>query len=192
MKKPLQPDFKKLTFLLLISALSAGILTGAIYGTGHEVKSAWVHQYFLPEYSGDTIYEVFRNTFMSLFLFILAEFIMGLSAIGQPAGILMLIYRGFGIGASVASIYMTKSLHAVPEIFILVLPECLAVSGITILSVREQMRLSRGVFMAVIAEKTHTDKEFRLYCLEFLVLTGVSFLVAVLATLMNYIFSGLR
>ena len=192
MKKPLQPETKKLTFLLLLSALSAGIFIGAIYGTGHEVKSAWIHQYFLPEYSGKTIYEVFRNTFISLFLFTLAEFVIGLSALGQPAGVIMLLYRSFGIGATVSSIYITKGLHAVPEILILVLPECLAVSGITILSVREQMRLSRGVFMAVVAEKSHTDKEFRLYCLEFLVLTAVSFLIAIFATLMNYIFSGLR
>lgn len=192
MKKPLQPETKNLKFLLLLSVLSAGILIGAVYGTGHGVKSPWVHQYFLPEYSGGTIYEVFRNTFVSLFLFTMAEFVMGLSAIGQPVGVLMLLYRGFGIGASVSSIYAEKSLHAVPEVLILILPECLAVSGITILSVREQMRLSRGVLTAVISEKTHTDKEFRLYCLEFLVLAVFSFLVAVFATLMNYVFSGLR
>ena len=192
MKKPLQPETKNLTFLLLLSAISAGIFAGAVYGTGHEVKNAWVHQYFLPEFSGGTIYEVFRNTFISLFLFIMVEFVTGLSAIGQPAGVLMLIYRGFGIGASVSAVYMAKGLHAMPEVLILILPECLAVAGISILAVREQMRLSRGVFMAVIAEKSHTDKEFRLYCLEFIVLTGVSLLVAVFATIMNYVFSSLR
>ncbi|MCM1314541.1 MAG: stage II sporulation protein M [Alistipes senegalensis] len=192
MKKLIQADSGKSKFLLLLPVLTAGILTGAIYTAGHAVESPWVHQYFIPELSGNTIYEVFRNTFISLSAFTATAFVMGLSALGQPVGVLMLLYRGFGIGTAVSYVYITKGFHAVPEVLILILPECLVVSGITFLSVREQIRLSHGVFMSVISEKKHTDKEFRIYCLEFLVLTAVSFFVAVLVTLMNYIFSGLR
>ncbi|MDE6671206.1 MAG: stage II sporulation protein M [Ruminococcus sp.] len=192
MKKLIQSDSGKSKFLLLLPVLTAGILTGAIYSAGHAVGSPWLHQYFIPELSGGTIYEVFRNTFLSLTVFTVTAFLMGLSAIGQPVGVLMLMYRGFGIGTAVSHVYTVKGLHGVPEVLIMILPECLAVSVITLLSVRELMRLSHGVFVSVISEKLHTDKTFRLYCLEFLVLIAVSFLVAVLTALMNYIFSGLR
>lgn len=192
MKKLIQADSEKTKFLFLMPVLAVGILTGAIYGSGHDISSPWAHQYFIPEFSGDTIYEVFRNTFMTLAVFTWAAFVTGLSAFGQPAGVLMFLYRGFGIGAAVSYVYITKGLHGVPEVLVLILPECLAAVGITFLSVREQMRLSRGVLMSVISEKTHSEKSFRIYCLEFLVLTAVSFVVAVLAALMNYVFSGLR
>ncbi|MDE6834371.1 MAG: stage II sporulation protein M [Ruminococcus sp.] len=192
MKKLIQSDSGKSKFLLLLPVLTAGILIGAIYTTGHAVDNPWLHQYFIPELSGNTIYEVFRNTFVSLTAFTVTAFVMGLSALGQPAGVLMLMYRGFGIGTAVSHVYITKGLHGVPEVLVMILPECLAVAGITLLAIREQMRLSRGVFISVVSEKLHTDKKFQLYCLEFLVLIAISFFIAVLTALMNYIFSGLR
>ena len=192
MKNFIQPDSGKSRFMLLLPVLTIGILTGAIYSVGHLTVNPWLHQYFIPELSGGTIYEVFRNTFVSLTLFTLTAFLTGLSAFGQPLGLIMLIYRGFGIGTAVSHVYAVKGFHAVPEVFLLILPECLAVSVVTLLSVRELMRLSHGVFISVIREKIHTDKTFRLYCLEFLVLIAISFLIAVLTALTNYVFSGLR
>ncbi|MDE6035668.1 MAG: stage II sporulation protein M [Ruminococcus sp.] len=192
MKNLMQSDGGKSGFILLLPLLAVGILTGAIYSGGHLVENPWLHQYFIPGLSGGTIYEVFRNTFVSLTLFTLTAFLTGLSAFGQPLGLFMLIYRGFGIGSAVSHVYALKGFHAIPEVLVLILPECLAVSVVTLLSVRELMRLSHGVFTSVIREKIHTDKTFRIYCLEFLVLLAVSFLIAVLTALMNYVFSGLR
>ena len=192
MKNLIQSDSGKSGFMLLLPVITIGILIGAIYSGGHLVDNPWLHQYFIPELSGGTIYEVFRNTFVSLTVFTLTAFLTGLSAFGQPLGLLMLMYRGFGIGTAVSHVYAVKGLHAIPEVLVLILPECLAVSVVTLLAVRELMRLSHGVFISVIKEKIHTDKTFRLYCLEFLVLIAISFLIAVLTALMNYVFSGLR
>ncbi|MCM1507122.1 MAG: stage II sporulation protein M [Ruminococcus flavefaciens] len=194
MKNLNQTETKKSStgFLLLFAVITAGILIGAIYSTGHTVTSPWVHQYLLPECSGSTIYEVFRNTFMSLFLFTVTAFVMGLSAFGQPAGIIMLIYRGFGIGTAVSSEYLSKGLHGIPTVLVLILPECIAVTVISVLAVRELIRMSRSVSRFVVSDINHTDKSFKLYCLEFLVLIAVSLVIAVLATVLNYAFSGLR
>lgn len=179
-------------FLILFSVVTVGILIGAVYGTKHNVANPLFHQYLMPEYSGNTIYEVFRNTFVSLALFNATAFIMGLSAFGQPVGVLMLLYRGFGIGIAVASAYLSKGLHGIPTVFILILPECIAVTIISVLAVRELMRLSKSMLMFIISDSYHTDKSFKLYCLEFVVLIITSLLVAVLVTVSNYIFSGLR
>lgn len=187
-----EQDRTNKTFLILSGAVTVGILIGAVYGTKHNVASPWIHQYFLPEYSGSTVYEVFRNTFVSLAVFNVTAFLMGLSALGQPVGLLMLLYRGFGMGAAVSSVYLTRSLHGIPSVLTLILPECVAVTIISVLAVRELMRLSKSIFMFTISDTSHTEKAFRIYCLEFLVLIIISLVVAVLVTVLNYIFSGLR
>lgn len=185
-------DSRSKGFPVLFATVTAGIIIGAIYGTGHSVTSPFIHQYLLPEYSGGTIYEVFRNTFISLGAFTGTAFLMGLSAFGQPVGLLMLLYRGFGIGVAVSSAYLSKGLHGIPTVLVLILPECIAVTFISVLAVRELMRLSKSMFMFMISDASHTEKTFRLYCLEFLVLIFFSLITAVLATVFNYIFSGLR
>lgn len=179
-------------FMLLYATVTAGIFIGAVYGTGHTVTSPFIHQYFLPQYSGGTVYEVFRNTFLSLSVFVATAFLMGMSAVGQPFGLLMLLYRGFGIGVAVSSSYLSKGLHGVPTVLVLILPECLAVTAISVLAVRELMRLSKSMLTFMISDSSHTEKTFRLYCVEFLVLVAVSLVIAVLATVLNYAFAGLR
>ena len=179
-------------FLLLCGAITLGILIGAVYATVEPVKNPFLHQYFLPECSGGTIYEVFRNTFLSLGIFTVVSFFIGLSAFGQPAGLLMLIYRGFGIGMAVSSVYLSKGIHGISTVFVLILPACIAIIIISLLAVREIMRFSKSIFMFMISDNSHTEKSFRMYCLEFFVLVIFSFVIAVFATVMNYIFSGLR
>ena len=185
-------DGRSKGFMLLFATVTAGILIGAVYGTGHSVTSPYIHQYLLPAYSGSTIYEVFRNTFVSLGAFTVMAFLMGLSAFGQPVGLLMLLYRGFGIGVAVSYAYLSKGLHGIPTVLVLILPECIAVTFISVLAVRELIRLSKSMFMFMISDASHTEKTFRLYCLEFLVLILFSLVIAILATVCNYIFSGLR
>ncbi|MDE6781565.1 MAG: stage II sporulation protein M [Ruminococcus sp.] len=187
-----EQDNRSKGFIILFMTVAAGILIGAVYCTRYNAANPWIHQYFLPEYSGNTVYEVFRNTFVSLAAFTVTAFLIGLSAFGQPVGVLMLLYRGFGIGIAAASAYLSKGLHGIPTVFILILPECTAAAIISVLAVRELMRLSKSMFMFIISDSYHTDKSFKLYCLEFIVLIIASLLVAVLATVLNYIFSGLR
>lgn len=179
-------------FLPLCGAITLGILIGAIYTTVKPVTNPFLHQYFLPERSGSTIYEVFRNTFLSLGIFTVISFFVGLSAFGQPAGLLMLIYRGFGIGTAVSSVYLSKGIHGISTVFVLILPECIAIIVISFLAVREIMRFSKSIFMFMISDNSHTEKSFRMYCLEFFVLLIFSFVIAVVATVLNYVFSGLR
>lgn len=183
---------RQISFFLLCTAVSAGILAGAVYSAGHSADNPWIHQYFYPAHCGGTIYEVFTNTLISLLLFIGTAFLLGISAFGQPVGIIMLIYRGFGIGASVAYEYIHKGMHAMPSVILLILPECTSVIIISVLAVREVIRSSNSIFLYLTTDVSHSERTFRLYCIKFFVLTVISAVISVFATIMNYIFSGLR
>ncbi|MDE5620045.1 MAG: hypothetical protein K2I80_05935 [Ruminococcus sp.] len=183
---------RNLSFFLLCTAVSVGIMAGAVYSAGHSAENPWIHQYFSPAHCGGTIYEVFRNTSVSLLLFVGTAFLFGISAFGQPVGIMMLIYRGFGIGASAAYEYINKGMHAMPSVLLLILPECIAVTLISVLAVRELIRSANSLFLYLTADVSHSEMTFRLYCLKFAVLTVISLIISVFSTVMNYIFSGLR
>ena len=77
----------------LNAVLIAGIALGSFFGNPYNISSPLVNQFFSPVYSGNTPVEVFSNTFMSLFFFVLTAFLSGMSAIGQPVGIILLLYR---------------------------------------------------------------------------------------------------
>lgn len=183
---------KKTGFLLLYTALSVGIIIGAVYAVKNSADSPLIHQYFSPSHCGNTLYQVFKNTFISLAVFIMTAFFSGLSAFGQPVGTAMLIYRGFGIGASVSAEYISKGLHALPSVAVLILPECTAVMVISVLAVREIIRSSNSIFLHLTADSSHEENDFRLYCLKFSVLIAISAVISVLTAILNYAFSGLR
>lgn len=183
---------RHLCFFLLCTVITAGIFAGAVYSTGHSTDNPFIHQYFSPAHCGDTIYEVFKNTFLSLSLFTVTAFLLGISSFGQPLGVIMLIYRGFGIGASVSAEYIRKGINAMPSVIVLILPECIAVTIISVLAVRELIRSANSLFLYLTAGISDNEKSFRLYCLKFFVLAVISVIISVFSTVMNYIFSGLR
>lgn len=167
--------------MLFILLMILGIAAGSAYSvmsTGD--ISPWVHQYFAPLSAGETVFALMSHTFFSLSLFSAAAFIMGLSAVGQPFGAAMLIYRGFGIGASVASMYLIYGKTAALPVMILVLPKALAVSAIAMLSVRELMRSSKALLTFCLSGDVREDSRrgLRLYCIKFIVLIFLSMIIS--------------
>ncbi|MDE5584301.1 MAG: hypothetical protein K2J08_11445 [Ruminococcus sp.] len=185
---------RNMGFFLMYTAVAVGIIGGAVYAVKNSAESPLVHQYFLPSHCGNTLYQVFKNTFLSLAVFIIVAFFMGISASGQPVGVAMLIYRGFGIGASVSAEYLGKGANALPSVAVLMLPECMTAVIISVLAVREIFRSANSLFVYLIQGSPHNNNEnnFRLYCLKFSVLIAISAVISVITAILNYIFSGLR
>ncbi len=176
----------------LNAVLIMGIALGSFFGNPYNISSPLVNQFFSPVYSGNTPVEVFSNTFMSLFFFVLTAFLSGMSAIGQPVGILLLLYRGFGIGISTMSLYCQKGLSAVPAVVTLVLPKAIFSSAVSVLAVRELLRLSCRVMKFVTSGESTVseEKSFRLYCVKFAVLCGMCVAISVADAVANYLFAG--
>ena len=120
--------------------------------------------------------------------------LLGFFAIGQPLAIFLLGYRGVGIGVSVSMMYMTSGMSSMPTLLILLLPKALALSFTASLAVRETLRLSGVQFKFLFNDDSADDnmqKVIKLYFIKFIVLTAITFVIAVLDSLMNYFFMDL-
>lgn len=190
-----QAESRRLCLFLLNSAAVIGIIIGAIIAVAdYGNESIWLHQYFSPMHSGNTLIEVFRNTFLSSLLFLCCNFTLGMSAIGQPLGVGLLIYRGVGIGFSVAFMYMQSGFEAIPAVLLLVMPKAVVIIFLSSLAIREMLKLSAGLFRCVFRDSsadTQNSRTFRLYCIKFTVIAAVLLLVSVLDSALNYFFMDL-
>lgn len=188
-------ESRRICLFLLNAAVAAGVLTGAVIVSAGKIdlsEESWLlHQFFSPQYSGNTIMEVFKNTFMSSCLFLAAVFMLGFFSMAQPVGAALLVYRGIGIGASVAELYMKSGAGALPEVLILVVPKAIALSFIASLAVREMLRLSCSQFVFLFRDELPEEKmkrTVRLYFIKFFVLLTITAVVSVLDCVISYLF----
>lgn len=180
--------------MVIIAGIAAGAVAAAVNRDTHISEHMWIHQYFAPVYSGNTILDVFRNTFLSSGVFLAAVFLMGFFAVGQPFGLVLLAYRGFGIGASVAQMYILSGTDSLPSVIALLLPKAMALSFIAALGVREMLKLSCALFSFLFRDELPGDKMKRtvkLYAVKFLVLLVLVLIVSVFDSALNYFFMDL-
>ena len=186
-------DKRRGSIFLLSLLVIVGIAAGTAFAaSGSRLSPWWVHQYFSPVFSGNTAAEVFRNTFLSSAVFITAAFLGGLSAAGAPIGAGLAFYRGFGIGASAAGMYLSLGGAALPGVLVLLLPKAVAVSAVSLLAVRELFR-SSGILLRyfVLGETDLRKGSAKLYLLKYGVLLLLSLLISGADAAMNYFFAGL-
>ncbi len=191
-------ESRKKCLMLLNAAVIVGIAAGAviavILGADRLGEAKWLHQCFSPLNSGNTVLEVFVNCFRMTGIFIGALFALGFCSCGQPLCAAFLIYRGFGIGAAAAQLYMLMGVSALPAVLVLVLPKAIVVSYITSLASREALKLSGTQFMLIFRDVLPEEKMQRtvkLYCIKFLVLMVFVILISVADSLLNYLFLDL-
>ncbi len=185
---------RKIFAMLLCTAAVAGIIAGSVYGSAHSgALPLAVHQCFLTGKSGNTAFEVMRNTFLSSAVFLLACYFSGLFALGQPIGISLLIYRGFGIGASSAALYSAEGAGAAAKVTFLLMPGALASVGVAVLAVRELLRVSTGVLSLWVTGELRAEKlvDLRLYSIKFAVLLLLSLMISIGVGTLHLALSGL-
>ncbi|MBR4628022.1 MAG: hypothetical protein IKO47_10055 [Ruminococcus sp.] len=167
--------------LFLFAALTAGIIAGSVYGASHpHGLTAAVHQFYLPGSCGRSFPAVFGNTLLSSALFLTAAYLAGLFTFGQPVGIALLVYRGFGIGASSAAMYSSDGIGAAAGVTLRLMPFALASAGIAVLAVRELLRVSSGVLCLWVTGELRDEKliDLKLYTTKFAVLMLLSLIIS--------------
>jgi len=156
------------SLLFYITFIIIGIVSGAFISEKESLSSCvWINQCFQMQKS-------VRSFFLlaSMILFLFAAFLAGLSAVGQPFGLLLLVYRGVGIGVSAGAMYALRGQDAILPVIITFLPIASAVSVISALAVRESVRNSGIIFSFCLSrsEDSYDRPSFRLYCVRFIVL----------------------
>lgn len=137
------------------------IITGMLIGTfiaKYTSLSSYVtinHFFLLPQDSLKAS-RLIIGTFLTSLCFITSAFFFGLCAIGQPFELLLLLYRGIGIGVSAASFYITYGKAGIAPVLITILPKATAFSIVTAVAAREGIRLSCSVFSYCFLRNEHT------------------------------------
>jgi hypothetical protein len=173
-----------------------GITVGAFLRAAHEIdwnlqEKWWLHQFFSPYYSGNTLFEVFKNDFLLSAIVLSAVLSFGFFAIGQPLGVMILIMRGVGIGVSIADIYIQSGTDGILPVLVMVIPKAVVLSFILSLAVREMFRMSYSLLVFLFRNGSFDEKirqNVRLYFIRFAVLFILSTVVAVADAAANYFF----
>ena len=164
---------KKVHIYLLGIAVLSGLITGSVYqAVKAPYPSALIHQFFAPVYNSMKISDYVWDSFMQSVILLAVMFLLGFFALGQPFGVLLLFYKGFGIGASSAMIYELFGIKGAVSIVFLVVPKASAIILMTMLGARELIRSSNYTLSCWTShtEPNVNDNIFRLYCIKFLVL----------------------
>ncbi len=187
-----EKEKKNSRFFLLCIVEIIGILIGS-YIAVSDTNTDWFRKFLCPVLNGGTLSEIFRSTFISSLIFIVAAFLFGLFAFGQPLGVALIISKGIEIGLSAAMMYSVKGISALPAVFILNVPKAVAVSVVMILAVREVIRNSMSILHGLIPEREYDSEraDLKLYCIKFIVLIVIIFIISVADSLLNYIFASL-
>lgn len=177
-------------FLLCIAEIT-GIIIGSFIAVSYKDNEI-LRQNICPVLHGATLLEIFRNTLVSSLIFIVTAFFSGLFAFGQPVGIMLIIAKGAEIGMSAAFIYAEKGLSAMPAVMVLNVPKAVALSAVAVLAVREVIRNSLALLHFLTSgEHSSEQVNLKLYCLKYLILIVIIFIISMADSLMNYIFVGL-
>lgn len=141
-------------------------LTGCLYGT-------------------DSVGALWTEAITGAAIFLVCLFLLGFSAIGQPAALLTLLCYGFCLGGALR--IQCDGAHAALRCIGL-LPYYVPLSALLVMAARESLRFS-SLFTAYGFRDDPTDNmyhQFRLYCTRFAVLTIFLLLLALLYSLGFY------
>ena len=147
----------------------AGVAVGSWAAVRYDAAElVYINQCFLP--SGGT----------QIPALVLGDIVFGLCAVGQPFGIVLLIYRGIGIGAAAAAAYLSMGAGAFVTVIFVLMPKAAAFAFLAALAVRETVSYSATLFRCGLRkEENYAEKySFRLYCIRFIVVMLLSLIIS--------------
>ncbi len=189
-------ETRKISLILLYLAIVFGIVIGSILFSVSEskfVSSEFVMQYISPFELKGSLLDFFGYSVLSYSLFVISFFILGFCTFGQIMSVILIAFRGIGIGVSVSSMYALMGKKAILAVLLLAVPKLVATSVIFVVASRESLKLANKLYSY--AFKALCDDEMkkyiRLYCIKFIVLLFFLLLTAAADGALNYFFVDL-
>ncbi len=152
--------------VLLVCSLVVGIALGAVFSSGVDIEvisglygvptsdSSWVNEFF--------------SSFLGSASFVTAAFLMGFCAVSQPFELLLVAFKGLGLGAVVRNIYSCDNILVRIALF---LPFSVMAAGVLILQSCESVEMStRYLSLSVTSEnRIGIANEFKDYIMKYLI-----------------------
>lgn len=177
-------DNRRLLFFLLL--LLAGVLGGVLVFTlSHSLLSEELTVMLqVQAVEGGIkggISQLFSSCFSTVCMLGLL-FLAGLSACGAPLTLLVPVFFGLGLGMTQAYYYGVGG-SGMAFVALLVIPHSLVAGAALLMGCAESMRMSFLLAGQLLPNSAHCGglwQDFRLYCVRFLLFTGLAFAAGVL------------
>ena len=191
-KKNIKPNIILLMTLLLIGVL-IGTLAFCNMSQDDFNNFSFITQMFIKNKSEQTFLQSLINSFSTSASLLLICFFLGFSAISQPVEITIPIFRGLGLGASIAYIYITYGIKGFLISLLLIIPNAVISSISIIIAVRESIKMSNMFTFFAISNSCENNMKscIKLYLLKFLILFVIIGLSSVIDSLLAFIFAGM-
>ncbi|MDR1467262.1 MAG: hypothetical protein LBI55_02410 [Oscillospiraceae bacterium] len=175
---------KNQIFSMMILFLLCGTILGCIHiHDANEKVTKTVEVIFntnIQKISSQPFFETFSISLSSSFLFLIIEFLLGLSVWGSIVIPLVLFFKGFGMGFSAGYICMAYGLKGVGFYMLILLPSCFISAFSALLLARESIKFSIHILSQIFPKISVVPKRGYINKLYFL-RTGFCLIMSTLA-----------
>ncbi|MDD3193601.1 MAG: stage II sporulation protein M [Oscillospiraceae bacterium] len=178
-------------FVLLSVLFLAGILLGACFirvnGENWGTFIGQMVEGFSNGRESQTLPATFLQSATGAFFFLLALFLCGFCAVGQPLVCLILLFRGLGYGLTAGGVYSVYGPSGMGYVALFLMPNCVLTALILLRAGQSAFRFSTGLYGAM---KGAGKMNARPYCLEFAILGACLLGAALVDSVFSYLFGG--
>ena len=181
MKKISTISEKRTSLTVYMMIIAAGIGIGAFLAKYSSLAdNHFVNQFFLVSQNDTEVAALIAGNFLISSLVVTAAFLFGASAVGQPFGVLLLIYRGIGIGISSSAMYLSAGTKAILPVAVIVIPVAIAFSAVAALAVRENVHNSCMIFSCCFGRSINDGARLslKLILIKYIVLVILSLIIS--------------
>lgn len=167
--------------ILFLAAVGYGAILSGFMDAGTANALEQITRGYLAGRAESGFVDIALHTFLSSLVLTGGIFLCGFSAVGQPFSICCLLFRGMGLGMSMAHFYLSFDGKGILLALLLLLPAG-ALSGYALLlGCRESLRLSNRFFRAMVKGEALSSRSFSVYGMKF----GILLLMLAAASLLD-------
>ncbi len=183
--------------IFLFTILLSGVLVGSITFRSFDINSledlSIFAQNFAQERLDSSFLDVLTSSFIGGTILMGVAFLCGFSSIAQPIEFLLPFFKGLGLGASIAQIYISNGGAGVIIALLLIVPNAAIACFAVLFAVKEAIRYSNKYFITGITSKHISGMAFytKVYCIRFVFFEIIVVFAAVIDAICTFLFASL-
>ncbi len=183
------------SILMLMILFLAGVFAGTVLYCNFDItgqdKLLGIAGSFIDTRLEQTFIQTLVNSFSGAFMLLLGCFILGFCAISQPIEVLIPVFRGLGLGVSLAGMYSQFGLGGFCVSLVLIVPQGIVSAIVIMFAAREAVRMSNSIGMVVFSGRHEFEAiDNRLYFTKFVILSAVLVASSIIDSLLTFVFAG--
>lgn len=185
---------KNYAILAMGTLFMAGVLLGTLIirtasGDTLELLLRMVNG-FVEKRREQDLFQNFMSGASSSLLFVGALFVCGFCAISQPLVVALPLFRGLGVGCSLATLYAAHGTQAIGFVGLLMVPGTVMTTMAILVCCRESLRLSSSFFASMGGDRGKVEfYSLRIYLARYMVCAGFCVLSAFLEGILYFAFA---